>query len=53
MAEATVVVSAYNEGERIGPLLRELSKTYSVRVVGDRSSDITVPMARAAGATVI
>jgi len=53
MDEVTVVVPAYNEADRIGPIVRELAQTYSVLVVDDGSTDNTPSEARAAGATVV
>jgi len=53
MGEITVVVPAYNEGDRIGPVVRELVEKYSVVVVDDGSTDRTGAKARAAGAKVI
>lgn len=53
MDEVTVVVPAYNEGDRIGPVVRELVQTYSVLVVDDGSTDNTASEAQSAGAQVI
>ncbi|RZV10888.1 glycosyltransferase involved in cell wall biosynthesis [Natrinema hispanicum] len=53
MDEVTVVVPAYNEADRIGPIVRELVQTYSVLVVDDGSTDNTPSKAHAAGATVV
>ena len=49
----TVVIPAYQEGERIGPVVRELAGEYSVLVVDDGSTDGTGSVAREAGATVV
>ena len=51
--EVTVVVPAYNEGDRIGPVVRELTQTYRVLVVDDGSTDNTASEAESAGATVL
>jgi len=51
--EVTVVVPAYNEGERIGPVVRELTQMYRVLVVDDGSTDNTASEAENAGATVL
>ncbi|MDB2283307.1 glycosyltransferase family 2 protein [Halorubrum ezzemoulense] len=51
--EVTVVVPAYNEGDRIGPVVRELTQTYRVLVVDDGSTDNTASEAETAGATVL
>ena len=53
MGETTVIVPAYNEADRIGSVVRELVRQYSVLVVDDGSTDSTAAEARAAGATVI
>ncbi|RLM83745.1 glycosyltransferase family 2 protein [Halobellus sp. Atlit-38R] len=53
MDEVTVVVPAYNEADRIGPIVRDLAQKYAVLVVDDGSSDKTASNARSAGATVI
>lgn len=51
--EVTVVVPAYNEGDRIKPVVRELTQTYRVLVVDDGSTDNTASEAENAGATVL
>lgn len=51
--EVTVVVPAYNEGDRIGPVVRELTQMYRVLVVDDGSTDNTASEAENAGATVL
>ena len=51
--EVTVVVPAYNEADRIGPVVRELTQTYRVLVVDDGSTDNTASEAESAGATVL
>lgn len=51
--EVTVVVPAYNEGDRIKPVVRELTQTYRVLVVDDGSTDNTASKAETAGATVL
>ena len=51
--EVTVVVPAYNEGDRIKPVVRELTQTYRVLVVDDGSTDNTASEAESAGATVL
>ncbi|MFB6300999.1 MAG: glycosyltransferase family 2 protein [Halobacteriales archaeon] len=48
----TVVVPAYNEDNRIGATVRELTEAYQVLVVDDGSTDDTAAVARAAGAEV-
>lgn len=53
MGVVTVVVPAYNEGERIGPVVRDLLENYSVLVVDDGSIDGTASKAERAGATVV
>ena len=53
MTEVTVVVPAYDEADRIGPVVRELARDYSVLVVDDGSTDRTAAEVRTAGATVI
>jgi len=53
MTEVTVVVPAYDEADRIGPVVRELARTYPVLVVDDGSTDRTAAEARTAGATVV
>jgi len=49
----TVVIPAYEEAARIGPVVRELAGEYSVLVVDDGSTDGTGSVAREAGATVV
>lgn len=44
---------AYNEGDRIKPVVRELTQTYRVLVVDDGSTDNTASEAENAGATVL
>ena len=51
--EVTVVVPAYNEGDRIKPVVRELTQMYRVLVVDDGSTDNTASEAENAGATVL
>lgn len=51
--EVTVVVPAYNEADRIGSVVRELTQTYRVLVVDDGSTDNTVSEAETAGAQVV
>jgi len=51
--EVIVVVPAYNEGDRIGPVVRELTQMYRVLVVDDGSTDNTASEAENAGATVL
>lgn len=53
MGKVTVVVPAYNEGERIGPVVRQLVRNYSVLVIDDGSTDRTASKAESAGATVV
>ena len=53
MGETTIIVPAYNEADRIGSVVRQLVRQYSVLVVDDGSTDSTAAEARAAGATVI
>lgn len=53
MVDVTVVIPAYDEAGRIGPLVRELTREYDVLVVDDGSADGTAAEARSAGATVI
>lgn len=53
MGEVTVVIPAFNEGDRIEPVVRDLAKNYSVLVVDDGSTDKTASKARDAGAMVI
>jgi glycosyltransferase involved in cell wall biosynthesis len=53
MTDVTIVVPAYNEGDRIGGTVRELVQHYPVLVVDDGSTDATAAEASAAGATVI
>lgn len=53
MGEVTVIVPAFNEGDRIEPVVRDLAKNYSVLVVDDGSTDKTASKARDAGAMVI
>lgn len=53
MQDVTVVVPAYNEEGRIGPVVEELTGTYRVLVVDDGSTDRTATEAREAGATVV
>ena len=52
MTGVTVVVPAYDEAERSGPVVRELARDCSVLVVDDGSTDRTAAEARTAGATV-
>ena len=51
--EVIVGVPAYNEGDRIGPVVRELTQMYRVLVVDDGSTDNTASEAENAGATVL
>lgn len=53
MSHATVLIPAYNEAGRIGPVVQDLSDAYPVCVVDDGSTDETAAEARAAGADVI
>ncbi|MFW6017215.1 MAG: glycosyltransferase family 2 protein [Halapricum sp.] len=53
MQDVTVVVPAYNEEGRIGPVVEELTGTYRVLVVDDGSTDRTATEACEAGATVV
>lgn len=53
MADVTVVIPAYNEADRIGPVVRGLIQRYSVLVVDDGSTDSTASEARIAGARVV
>lgn len=53
MQDVTVVVPAYNEAGRIGPVVDELTGEYRVLVVDDGSTDETAAEAREAGATVV
>ena len=53
MGEVTVVVPSYNEADRIGDTVQELTRTYSVLVVDDGSTDGTASEAKRAGATVV
>jgi len=53
MDEVTVVVPSYNEADRIGETVRELTRTNSVLVVDDGSTDGTASEAERAGATVV
>jgi glycosyltransferase involved in cell wall biosynthesis len=49
----SVVIPAYNEADRLGSVLEELSEDYEVIVVDDASTDATAQVAREAGVTVI
>jgi hypothetical protein len=51
--DATVIVPAYNEASRIGPVLDEIPADYVTLVIDDASTDDTAAVARDAGATVI
>ncbi|MCU4717947.1 glycosyltransferase family 2 protein [Halapricum hydrolyticum] len=53
MQDVTVVVPAYNEAGRIGPVVDELTGEYRVLVVDDGSTDRTAAEAREAGAAVV
>jgi hypothetical protein len=53
MDDVTVVVPAYNEAERIGPVVRDLIQDYSVLVVDDGSTDSTAAKAKNGGAKVV
>lgn len=53
MASVEVIVPAYNEAGRIGPVLSEFTDEYPVTVIDDGSTDKTAAEARSAGATVI
>jgi len=53
MNDVTVVVPAYNEAERIAPVVRDLIQDYSVLVVDDGSTDSTASKAENAGAKVV
>ena len=52
-ADVTVLIPAYNEADRIGPVVAALARDYPVLVVDDASTDRTVAVAEAAGATVL
>jgi glycosyltransferase involved in cell wall biosynthesis len=49
----SVVIPAYNEADRIGPVVEALPADYEVLVVDDASADETARVAREAGATVL
>ncbi|MGM0372431.1 MAG: glycosyltransferase family 2 protein [Halobacteriota archaeon] len=49
----SVVIPAYNEADRIRPVVEALSEANEVLVVDDASTDDTAAVAKAAGATVI
>jgi glycosyltransferase involved in cell wall biosynthesis len=53
MDDVTVVIPAYNEGDRIEPVVRELVQEYSVLVIDDGSTDSTASKADNAGAKVV
>lgn len=53
MGDVTVIVPAYNEAARIGPVIRDLVTEYEVLVIDDGSTDDTARRAREAGAQVV
>ncbi|MDB2225998.1 glycosyltransferase family 2 protein [Halorubrum ezzemoulense] len=53
MDDVTVVVPAYDEAGRIGPVVRDLVDEYAVLVVDDGSTDATAAEAEDAGADVV
>lgn len=52
-SDVTVLIPAYNEADRIRPVVAALVDRYPVLVVDDASTDATATTAEAAGATVI
>jgi len=48
-----VLIPAYNEGERVAPVVRQALASYPVLVVDDGSTDRTATFAEAAGAEVL